>query len=553
MTLWNVGSTCFAQDDIKITYRAQGRPEIEQYAVAGDNVFIFKPNGWPSTWRVLVHATNSSQRDDIDVGFISVRGATDDDITLYVANSDGLPGLFNYGLRDCAGVKLDCPDAQHDANLTVVARLYRNLTGNIFADNSQYRPVKQVNVWCVGAIAANVSIEGTNIVQVRAHGIEGGVTIESLGGTGAQISQVTLGYNSSERQSVPTPPGGWPTMAQMNIGTSQNPVTLITPSGVDISGQVAALNDLFVDLDIGGHTAQLRNALIYNQDLGYSSGTLTHRMQVTGETVTLGGVFACSDSGGYLDTASEYFYITSSTSDYEAKIASLSDGMNGSYDEVDFRGRFWFNGGIAASACMRLSDDMDGELIFNAANNQRLWSALSNVRIDGVNVSGENPAYSHVTSGGGTIGMVDGVGNDLGFHLHPEACDPPSGSEISLAHWKSNGDPVTPIYLVFYGPIRLEGDGPHVDLQWFDPQNEEWVTGGTCAYSSLEVLLYDLLPSGTNTSLNVLKLRRCAICPCVTPLGEYRIIEKTDGVKSDLGLQDDPDVQPFTYYFTLVE
>jgi hypothetical protein len=35
-------------------------------------------------------------------------------------------------------------------------------------------------------------------------------------------------------------------MAQMNIGTSQNPVTLITPSGVDISGQVAALNDLEV-------------------------------------------------------------------------------------------------------------------------------------------------------------------------------------------------------------------------------------------------------------------------------------------------------------------
>lgn len=476
MTLWIACSVCLAQGAIKITYRAQGRTDIEDYEEAGENVFIFKPNGWPSTWWVLVHATNSSQRDDIDVGFISVRGATNDNITLYVANYDNLPGLFNYGFRDCAGVQLDCPDSEHDANLTVVARLYRNLTGNIFAANSQHRPVKQVNVWCVGAIAANVSIEGTNIAQVRAHGIEGGVTIESLGGTDAQISQVTLGYNSSERQSVPTPPGGWPTMAQMNIGTSQNPVTLITPSGVDISGQVAALNDLFVDLDIGGHTAQLRNALIYNQDLGYSSGTLTHRMQITGETATLGGVFACSDSGGYLDTASENFYITSSTTDYAAKIASLSDGMNGSYDEVDFRGRFWFNAGIDDTAYMRLSDDMNGELIFNAVNNQRLWHEDSHVLIDGTNVTEESPAYSLVTTGGGTIGMVDGVGNDLGFHLHLEASFPPSGSggsnEISLANWKTGDEWID---LVFYGPIRLEGDGPHVDLQWFDPQAKRGV------------------------------------------------------------------------------
>ncbi|MCL4198746.1 MAG: hypothetical protein KJZ69_14760 [Phycisphaerales bacterium] len=192
-------------------------------------------------------------------------------------------------------------------------------------------------------------------------------------------------------------------------------------------------------------------------------------------------------------------------------------------------------------------NDEDRELIFNAANNERFWATDANA-------SEENPAYSLVTTGGGTIGMVDGAGNDLGFHLHLEACFPPSGSggsnEISLANWKTGDEWID---LVFYGPIRLEGDGPHVDLQWFDPQSEEWVTGGTCAFSSLEVLLYDLLPSGANTSLNVLELTRCPVCPCVTPLGEYRIIEKADGLKSDLGLTEDPDVQPFTYYFTLVE
>lgn len=539
----------FAANEIEIRYRAPNKPEIVRNTDARESVFISEPgewNGGVSTWSVQVRAL--SARTTTSVGTIFVSGDTNDDITLFVMNEISNQTLSTYAVNNGNGIWLDT-----NSDLTIKAYIYGNLTGNIFHSHAEYRPIKQITLFCAGTITANRLIKGVHVEFVRAHKIEGGVTVEAVAGTNSKIRLVRTGYVDGERSGVSAPPGGWPTMGAMDIGTSGSPLTLRTPSGVDLTQSVVSMDDLYVILDIGGHTTELRNApQASGEAFNYSSGTLTHRMQVTGETATLGNVYASADSGGYLDTASDYLYITSSTTDYAGTMASVS-GASGA-NEIDFRGRIWFNAGIAAATVIRLSDDMNGEMIFNAANNERLWSTLSDVLIDGTNVSEENPDDSLVTSGGGTIGMVDGVGNDLGFHLHLEACFPPSGSggsnEIFLANWKTGDEWID---LVFYGPIRLEGDGPHVDLQWFDPQSEEWVTGGACAFSSLEVLLYDLLPSGANTSLNVLELTRCPICPCVTPLGEYRIIEKTDGLKSDLGLQDDPDVQPFTYYFTLVE
>lgn len=124
-------------------------------------------------------------------------------------------------------------------------------------------------------------------------------------------------------------------------------------------------------------------------------------------------------------------------------------------------------------------------------------------------------------------------------------------NEIDRSNWKAGTEQ---IYLVFYGPIRLEGDEYHVALERYDETYEIWVPGAVCVNDPPEdALLYDLLQSGNDTSLNVVEITACPSCPCTLPLGEYRIIEQEDGLKSDLGLTEDPDVQPFAYYFTLVD
>jgi len=388
---------------------------------------------------------------------------------------------------------------------------------------------------------------------VRAHTIEGGVTIASVANAMSTIGTIRTGYSITERLGVPTPNGGWPTKAEMDIGTSTNPVNLITPAGVDITGGVISMDDLYVNMNVGGDMNILRNALSDSESQSnefddYADGTLTHRMQITGQTVTLGSIYASADNGGYLDTGSGIFNINSSTADYNGEIQSILGGTGA--NEVDFRGRLWFNAGIAAAADIRLEDAMDGELIFNAINNDRFWSTDSQVVINGTNISPDNPDYALTTSGGGTVGMVDGVGNNLGFHLHIEASQPATSAAISRAAWLAG---TVSINLTFYGPVRLNGLNFHVDLQRWDENLQQWVAGAICNLPPVDPLNYELIPSGANTSLNVLKLMLCSTCGCTLPLGNYRIIERSGGLKSDLGLAQDPDVQPFDYRFTLTQ
>jgi len=501
-----------------------------------------------SSWWVEVLASGAQYREYTDVGVISVDNDEGDTINLFLEAYTGNQTLASYALNNCGGIR-----HLGDSTLGIYARIYGDLIGNIDTEHSEDTPIQWIEFWCAGSIADDVSITGVNIDWIRAHSIGGGVTIESVAGTDAKIRAVRTGYTNNERSGVTVPQGGWPTIGEMDIGTSGSPLTLITSSGVDITSYVTSMDDLFVDLDVGGRTAVLRNAPPSSETYNYSSGTPTHRMQLTGETATLGSVYATTANGGYLDTGSGDLFITSSTTDYGGAIEAVQGGSGA--NEVDLRGRFWFNAGIAAATSIRLSDDMDGELIFNAANNQRLWHEDSHVLIDGTNVTEESPAYSLVTTGGGTIGMVDGVGNDLGFHLHLEACLPASGSggtnQIDRSEWKAGNEWID---LVFYGAIRQEGSDYQVALERYDSTYGIWIEGAVCVNDPPEdALLYDLDASGDNTSLNILRITACPSCPCTLPLGEYRIVAMEGGLKSDLGLQDDPDVQPFTYYFTLVE
>lgn len=411
-----------------------------------------------------------------------------------------------------------------------------------------------MDIRALDTVGPNTLIKSKVINFLRGHIIGAGVTAESVATSGNGIVTIRTGYTDSEIGGITDPTGGWPVESTMDIGTSSAPLNVVTASGVDASSSITSMDDLYVNLSVGGKTNVLR-AGIPSAEAGAhdetTDGTKTHILQATGTTGTLNNVYSSTSGGGYFTTNGGILRATSTTA-YSGRFWS----SDASASEADLRGRIWFAGGIGANADIQLKNAFNGEMIFNSGDGQNIgWDVSSDVYVNGTNLTTTKPDYNIVPSGKGTIGFVDGTGdsgNHDGFFLHTEACVPASDSTVSISQLASPG-----LKLVFYGPIDATTPAAQFwyIVEWDDPetQEEDWSNRGWLCLSGTTIVSNTLESNGTNTGTNALRIQYSGGENCSLESGRYRIIRRAGYLESDLDLPSDPDpdVQSFVYYFNI--